>query len=83
MRASPEVCATVVLYHALSGMSDLDKLRAPPFIIGTDAESERLRKLWGQFIDGEIEEEDWEREWQPYFAAMKAVAAARKRETLD
>jgi hypothetical protein len=66
-----------------SGMSDLDKLRAPPFIIGTDAEAERLRKLWGRFIDGEIEEEDWEREWQPYLAAMKAVAAARKREALD
>ncbi len=64
-------------------MSDLDKLRAPPFIIGTDAEADRLRKLWGQFIDGEIEEEDWEREWQPYLAARKAVAAAKKRDALD
>ncbi len=64
-------------------MSDLDKLRAAPFIIGTDAEARRLRKLWVQFIDGEIEEEDWEREWQPYFAALKAVAAAKKREALD
>lgn len=71
------------MYHALSGMNDLDKLRAAPFIIGTDAVAERLRKLWGQYVDGEIEEEDWEREWQPYFAAVLAVAAARKRESLD
>jgi len=64
-------------------MSGIDKLRDAPFILGSGAEAERLRKLWGQFIDGEIEEEDWEREWQPYLAAMLAVAAARKRDPLD
>ena len=32
-----------------------------------------------QFVDGEIEEEDWEREWGPYFATVKAVAAAQRR----
>lgn len=65
-------------------MSDLlDKLRAAPFIIGSDAEAERLRKLWEQFVDGEIEEEDWEREWGPYFATVLAVAAAKRRGSLD
>jgi len=30
-------------------------VRAAPFIIGTDAEAERLCKLWAQFADGEIQ----------------------------
>jgi len=65
-------------------MSDLEKiLRAAPFVTGSDAASERLRKLWVQFVDGEIEEEDWEREWRPYAAARAAVVAAKKRESLD
>lgn len=58
-------------------MDDMDKLRACPQVQGTTAEAEHARKVWRQFIDGEVGEDEWEAAWETYLRVAVAVANAK------
>jgi len=64
-------------------MDDMDKLRAAPQIQGTSAAAEHARNVWRKFIDGEVDEDEWEAAWDAYFRVVVAVANAKKTDSRD
>ena len=47
-------------------------------VLGTDEATEKLRRLWKRFCEGEVSERTWERAWDRYFRVRLAVRDANR-----
>ena len=61
-------------------MDDTEKMRSGLHlqVLGTDEATEKLRRLWKRFCDGEVSERTWERAWDRYFRVRLAVRDANR-----